>query len=69
MAMNAPLLPTRMRPTDPVHKPLALMTPCRPWRGLSEKAKTQLASIIAEMVKRRAAAREDQSDAGDYDRP
>jgi hypothetical protein len=54
---------------DPVHKPPALMPPPRPWTRLSETVKTQLASIIAEMVKRKAAAREDQSDAGDHDCP
>ncbi len=69
MAMNAPLLPTQMRPMDSVHKPPALMPPPRPWTRLSETVKTQLASIIAEMVKRKAAAREDQSDAGDHDCP
>jgi hypothetical protein len=69
MAMNAPLLPTQMRPMDPVRKPTALMAPPRPWTRLSETVKTQLASIIAEMVKRKAAPREDQSDAGDHDCP
>ena len=64
--MNAPVLPTQRPPTVPALKSSSAPTPHRPWKELSQTAKAQLASIIAEMVKRKAAAREDQNDAGDH---
>jgi hypothetical protein len=68
--MNAPLLPMPMHPAAPPRKAPVLGTPpLRLWRGLSESAKTQLASTIAEMVKRRASRTcEESSDVGGHDR-
>jgi hypothetical protein len=68
--MNAPLLSPPLQEAAPVRKAPALMKPPpRLWRELSESAKTQLASTIAAMVKRRASGScEEQSDVDDHDR-
>jgi|HubBroStandDraft_3_1064219.scaffolds.fasta_scaffold82304_2 hypothetical protein len=67
--MNAPLLPTQTRSITPARAPSALnRPPHRPWRRLSETAKLQLASVVADMVKRVAtSAPKEQRDVGDHD--
>ena len=68
--MNAPLLPTQTRSIAPVRRSDALARPLpRPWKGLSETGKAQLASVVADMVRRMAAsAAEADSDVGDNNR-
>jgi hypothetical protein len=68
--MNAPLLQTETRSTTPVRGATALAQQApRPWKWLSEADKTQLASVVADMVKRMAAnAAQADSDVGDSNR-
>ena len=67
--MNAPFPPTQTRSITPARATSALnRPPHRPWRRLSETAKLQVASVVADMVKRMAAsAPEEQRDVGDHD--
>jgi hypothetical protein len=65
--MTVPLLSGRTRSTSPARTQSALIhTPPRPWRSLPEGSKSQIASILADMVKRMAASvPEGRGDAGD----
>ncbi len=70
LAMNAPLLPTQTGSIALARRADALARPLpRPWRDLSETGKAQLASVVADIVKRMAAsAAEADSDVGDSNR-
>jgi len=69
LAMNAPLLPKETWALAPVRAaPSLTRQPPRAWKNLSEVQQRQVASIVAEMVKRMAAeSTEGRSDAGDPD--
>ena len=68
--MNAPLPPTQTRSITPARAASALnQRPPRPWRRLSETAKLQVASVVADMVKRMAtSAPKERRDVGDHDK-
>jgi hypothetical protein len=67
--MNAPLLPKETQALAPVRAGGSLTRqPPRSWRSLSEVQQRQVASIVAEMVKRMAAeSTEGRGDAVDRD--
>ena len=67
--MNAPLPLTQTRSITPARAASAalIQSSPRPWRSLSETARLQVASVVADMVKRMVtSAREEQSDVGDH---
>jgi hypothetical protein len=68
-AMTAPHLPSP-KEKNPARQISALASkPPRPWIGLSETTRRQVASIVADMVKRMAGnAPREQSDADDHER-